>query len=173
MAMVELWTFPSQFWVNVIQTKDPFGSVDAPTAAWILEVWRGSLPLCRDWSPTFPHSQELLCGPMLKDRARIVVLQPESVSWSKKFLHFAGCWRVSSRDEKLKQVRRRRVEDAHWGKAAQVRPSLCILAGQIRTSGFSSGETVMRWSQTDASWPVELLPRWSWPDMWTFSMSSH
>ena len=72
--------------------------------------WRfgGALLLCRDWSPTFPHSQELLCGPMLKDRARIVVLQPESVSWSKKFLHFAGCWRVSSRDEKLKQLRRGR-----------------------------------------------------------------
>ena len=42
-------------------SKDPFGSVDAPTAAWILE--------------------ELLSGPMLKDRARMVVLQPETDSW--------------------------------------------------------------------------------------------
>lgn len=43
---------------ELVLLDDPFGSVDAPTAAWILE--------------------ELLCGPMLKDRARIVVLQPES-----------------------------------------------------------------------------------------------
>eukprot|EP00434_Breviolum_minutum_P016411 symbB.v1.2.014465.t1/scaffold1055.1/size140776/7 len=39
---------------ELVLLDDPFGSVDAPTAAWILEVWRGSLPLCRDWSPTFP-----------------------------------------------------------------------------------------------------------------------
>eukprot|EP00435_Cladocopium_sp_Y103_P057193 s588_g19.t1 len=43
---------------ELLLLDDPFGSVDAPTAAWILE--------------------ELLCGPMVQNRARIVVLQPES-----------------------------------------------------------------------------------------------
>ncbi|CAE7543990.1 ABCC1, partial [Symbiodinium pilosum] len=42
---------------ELVLLDDPFGSVDAPTALWILE--------------------ELLCGPLLKDRARIVALQPE------------------------------------------------------------------------------------------------
>lgn len=42
---------------ELLLLDDPFGSVDAPTGSWILE--------------------ELLCGPLLQDRARIVALQPE------------------------------------------------------------------------------------------------
>jgi len=42
---------------ELVLLDDPFGSVDAPTALGILE--------------------DLLCGPLLKDRARIVALQPE------------------------------------------------------------------------------------------------
>lgn len=59
---------PQTFVWHSLWAKDPFGSVDAPTAAWILEA---------DRNLNSPLAQELLCGELLQHRARVVALQPE------------------------------------------------------------------------------------------------
>ena len=51
------------------------------------EKWRLSL-----WRLAPAVAEELLCGPLLADRAKLVVLQPEVAPWREEELRFPGAW---------------------------------------------------------------------------------
>ena len=99
---------PQAFPWHLLLAKDPFGSVDAPTAAWILEDQANlnSVP-----------GQELLCGELLQHRARVVALQPEMAP---------------------RHARAPGVAWTRTGTAAEVRSGLRVLAPSWKTCELSS-----------------------------------